>query len=100
MVRAGAHQRQSQGHVHALVQAVAEGLTEKPRLAPETPADEPAPPAPAAVASPAEAAPAADASAPEPSPSEAPRDDGTLRLSKRMAELGLCSRREADEYIE
>ncbi|MGL4997241.1 MAG: S4 domain-containing protein, partial [Deefgea sp.] len=22
-----------------------------------------------------------------------------LRLSKRMAELGLCSRREADEYI-
>ncbi|WP_374538310.1 pseudouridine synthase [Chitinimonas taiwanensis] len=24
----------------------------------------------------------------------------TLRLSKRMAELGLCSRREADEYIE
>ena len=59
----------------ALVQAVAEGLTEKPRLAPETPADEPAPPAPAAVASPAEAAPAADASAPEPSPSEAPRDD-------------------------
>ncbi|MBV8467347.1 MAG: pseudouridine synthase, partial [Burkholderiales bacterium] len=26
--------------------------------------------------------------------------DETLRLSKRMAELGLCSRREADEYIE
>ncbi|MEH6459863.1 pseudouridine synthase [Chitinimonas sp. JJ19] len=24
----------------------------------------------------------------------------TLRLSKRMAELGLCSRREADDYIE
>ena len=23
-----------------------------------------------------------------------------LRLSKRMAELGLCSRREADAYIE
>ncbi|MBP5211287.1 MAG: pseudouridylate synthase, partial [Pyramidobacter sp.] len=22
-----------------------------------------------------------------------------MRLSKRMAELGLCSRREADEYI-
>lgn len=30
----------------------------------------------------------------------APAGDGTLRLSKRMAELGLCSRREADEYIE
>ena len=25
--------------------------------------------------------------------------DGTMRLSKRMAELGLCSRREADEWI-
>ncbi|MFT3736338.1 MAG: pseudouridine synthase [Rhodocyclaceae bacterium] len=30
-----------------------------------------------------------------------PRDaDGAVRLSKRMTELGLCSRREADEYIE
>jgi 23S rRNA pseudouridine2604 synthase len=28
------------------------------------------------------------------------RDDGSIRLSKRMTELGLCSRREADEYIE
>ena len=26
--------------------------------------------------------------------------EGAMRLSKRMAELGLCSRREADEYIE
>nr|WP_213295924.1 pseudouridine synthase [Paraburkholderia sacchari] len=26
--------------------------------------------------------------------------DNTLRLSKRMSELGLCSRREADEWIE
>lgn len=26
--------------------------------------------------------------------------DGSVRLSKRMAELGLCSRREADDYIE
>jgi len=34
--------------------------------------------------------------------SEADRDDrpGALRLSKRMSELGLCSRREADEWIE
>jgi 23S rRNA pseudouridine2604 synthase len=31
---------------------------------------------------------------PEPSP-----DRGTTRLNKRMAELGLCSRREADEWI-
>ncbi len=27
-------------------------------------------------------------------------EPGTLRLSKRMSELGLCSRREADEWIE
>ncbi|GGP27829.1 pseudouridine synthase [Silvimonas amylolytica] len=27
-------------------------------------------------------------------------DDGSMRLSKRMAQLGLCSRREADDYIE
>lgn len=26
--------------------------------------------------------------------------DGTVRLAKRMSELGLCSRREADEWIE
>ena len=26
-------------------------------------------------------------------------ENGQIRLSKRMAELGLCSRREADEYI-
>ena len=25
---------------------------------------------------------------------------GTMRLNKRMAELGLCSRREADDWIE
>ena len=37
---------------------------------------------------------------PAPAPAEPLRDDGSLRLSKRMAELGLCSRREADEYIE
>ena len=36
-------------------------------------------------------------------PAERPairHDDGTVRLSKRMADLGLCSRREADDYIE
>ena len=36
-----------------------------------------------------------------PAPTASPlRDDGSIRLSKRMTELGLCSRREADEYIE
>ena len=30
----------------------------------------------------------------------AERADGLVRLSKRMSELGLCSRREADEWIE
>lgn len=38
---------------------------------------------------------------PRPAPAPSPlRDDGSIRLSKRMTELGLCSRREADEYIE
>ncbi|MDD2987508.1 MAG: pseudouridine synthase [Zoogloea sp.] len=38
---------------------------------------------------------------PRPAPTPSPlRDDGSIRLSKRMTELGLCSRREADEYIE
>ncbi len=36
------------------------------------------------------------ASAPTPAPDHAP---GTLRLSKRMSELGIASRREADEWI-
>lgn len=59
--------------------------------------------------SPAAAAKRADtARAPRPSaarehvaPSGAGTDAaGTMRLSKRMSELGLCSRREADEWIE
>ena len=37
--------------------------------------------------------PAADA------PPSAP-GDGVVRLNKRLADLGLCSRREADEWIE
>jgi len=40
-------------------------------------------------------APARPASA----PSASPAGDGSLRLSKRMSELGLASRREADEWI-
>ena len=34
------------------------------------------------------------------SPQQLKDADGSIRLSKRMAELGLCSRREADDYIE
>ena len=37
------------------------------------------------------------ANAPATVPEDAP---GAMRLSKRMSELGLCSRREADDYIE
>jgi 23S rRNA pseudouridine2604 synthase len=40
-------------------------------------------------------APARPASAPAPTPA----GEGSLRLSKRMSELGLASRREADEWI-
>ncbi|AZG14308.1 pseudouridine synthase [Cupriavidus pauculus] len=36
---------------------------------------------------------------PAPQPAAEPREDGLVRLSKRMSELGLCSRREADEWI-
>jgi 23S rRNA pseudouridine2604 synthase len=45
-----------------------------------------------------------DAAPAEPAPRRAAHDGedaaGSLRLSKRMSELGLCSRREADEWIE
>src|SRR5258708_7249085 len=46
-------------------------------------------------------APSAPAPAPKPSPRPAaPENPDGPRLSKRMSELGLCSRREADEWIE
>ncbi|KAF1021389.1 MAG: 23S rRNA pseudouridine(2604) synthase [Paracidovorax wautersii] len=32
-------------------------------------------------------------------PAPAPADSGLVRLNKRMADLGLCSRREADDWI-
>ena len=41
--------------------------------------------------------------APRPAGAPAPKPDGapaTSRINKRMAELGLCSRREADEWVE
>ena len=37
--------------------------------------------------------------APSTQPAAESREDGLVRLSKRMSELGLCSRREADEWI-
>nr|WP_081601954.1 pseudouridine synthase [Paraburkholderia kururiensis] len=49
----------------------------------------------------AEAAPAKAKPSPRPEAVRFHEDEpGTLRLSKRMSELGLCSRREADEWIE
>jgi 23S rRNA pseudouridine2604 synthase len=36
---------------------------------------------------------------PAPTPVSATREAGLIRLNKRMADLGLCSRREADEWI-
>ncbi|SOZ35049.1 pseudouridine synthase [Cupriavidus neocaledonicus] len=44
-------------------------------------------------------APAARQEKPAPVRDESTHDDGLVRLSKRMSELGLCSRREADEWI-
>ncbi len=43
---------------------------------------------------------AASAGAPAAGPRATETEDGLVRLSKRMSELGLCSRREADEWIE
>jgi len=45
-------------------------------------------------------APPAFRRAPKPEGASAPSATGTSRLNKRMAELGLCSRREADGWIE
>ena len=56
-------------------------------------------------AAPAAARPSAPAPRRDPCARRAPRaasashDDGSLRLSKRMSELGIASRREADEWI-
>ncbi len=40
-----------------------------------------------------------DATKPAKASSEMPQGDGLVRISKLMAERGLCSRREADEFI-
>ncbi len=51
----------------------------------------PAPPAPPATRGPAVRVRRAEAAA--------PASSGTVRLNKRMADLGLCSRREADDWV-
>ncbi|RAR72429.1 23S rRNA pseudouridine2604 synthase [Paracidovorax anthurii] len=60
-------------------------------------------PAPASPVAPEAALPRGQApAAPRRAPAAAPRPEGvpgTARLNKRMAELGLCSRREADDWI-
>ena len=70
-------------------------LTSRARRAQPAPRKKPAP-GPAAAPPPKPAPAAAPRSKPAPA---APNPDGP-RLSKRMSELGLCSRREADEWIE
>ena len=64
-----------------------------PRTEPQRPARKPTP-APAAARRPAQDTPARSAA-----DSVAPAPEG-VRLSKVMAERGICSRREADEFIE
>src|SRR5205814_9519086 len=67
-----------------------------PAAKPAPPAAKPAPPA----AKPARPATKPAAHASPPPPSERHENPEDPRLSKRMSELGLCSRREADEWIE
>jgi 23S rRNA pseudouridine2604 synthase len=58
-------------------------------------------PAPVRTAKPVKAAPASEHTGGGARTSlRASSDEGLVRLSKRMSELGLCSRREADEWIE
>ena len=89
-------------------------MPEQPPRSPAPPARQrlvlrkPAPPAPSAARPPAQraarpAAPAPRPATPRPAaatPQARPdADAGLVRLNKRMAELGLCSRREADDWI-
>src|SRR5215475_576134 len=75
-------------------------LPKKPKAPDPAPVAKAAAPAPVAKAprpKPAKPRPQARPPAPKPAPPEHADDP---RLSKRMSELGLCSRREADEWIE
>ena len=84
----------------------------RPPAAPSEPSDDSrrltlrrpaAPPVAAAATRPATAAPRAAPAAPRlqrPAPPSSPAGGvGATRLNKRLAELGLCSRREADDWI-
>ena len=68
-------------------------MNDRPPRPPRRPASPPDAPGPRREADEPRVDPAAQSAA------AAPRDDGSLRLSKRMGELGLASRREADEWI-
>ncbi len=85
-----------------LAEAQARREAAPPRAQPAAPrAPAPRPPAPRP---PAPRPPAPRAQAPRPqapaAPAAAAHPPGSLRLAKRMSELGLASRREADEWIE
>ncbi len=71
---------------------------EAPRAAPPRPARAPLPPA-QPVGPNTAFAPRKTRPAPPPPAAGPEHEPGTLRLSKRMSELGLASRREADEWI-
>jgi 23S rRNA pseudouridine2604 synthase len=66
----------------------------RPGIGKRSDAAKPSKPAAPRVGSPVRAAPTENRG------ERAERADGLVRLSKRMSELGLCSRREADEWIE
>jgi len=57
------------------------------------------PPSPATPSPSRPAMPPRASSSPRPGAASTSHDDGSLRLSKRMSELGIASRREADEWI-
>lgn len=67
----------------------------KPPQAAAEPARKPAPQRP-----PAGRSPVPRAQAPKAWPKPGATDEGPFRLNKRLADLGLCSRREGDEWIE
>ncbi|MBL8518075.1 MAG: pseudouridine synthase [Betaproteobacteria bacterium] len=56
--------------------------------------------APASTSTPPAPRPTPSARPVAPAPTRTAPDDGTVRVSKLMSERGLCSRREADAYIE
>lgn len=91
----------------AVSPAAAPGAAAPRAVAPSTPANPPRPARPnqpaarvaARVAAPSAAPRGASVMTPD-AHRASPSDAGGVRLNKRMAELGLCSRREADAWIE